>query len=360
MTTLHASISLKPPNHDATGHDPHTRELTESGDTYEEAMAAVRVQCLTATTSTGCAARLDPLSLLVIEGVGAVLSGQPAALAGITSRGDRVKGSVIAQRLARVEQHVTELRIVMVCVTVIAGVAQVVARAYPGSEKDPSPWPTIALWTALLLVAGTAVESIWGLARIKTRRRREKKELELHKTLVSVLVEVAKLTKVDVDVAGANVWSIYTPRGGEAPCLFREAHERLSSHPQMSDRAWTKGKGLIGRCWEKGEARFQDWGELQRKHENKSEMNEAAWRQVPDRDRWGFERDEYLDLIRKYQQIIAVPITDSQGKMIGCLSVDIPADRPAPDSRCLDSREVRLVLATAAEGLRSLIPSSTV
>lgn len=42
VTTLHASISLKPPSHDAAGHDPQTRELTESGDTYDNAMNAVR------------------------------------------------------------------------------------------------------------------------------------------------------------------------------------------------------------------------------------------------------------------------------------------------------------------------------
>lgn len=42
MTTLHASISLKPPSHDTKGHDPQTRELTESAATYDEALAAIR------------------------------------------------------------------------------------------------------------------------------------------------------------------------------------------------------------------------------------------------------------------------------------------------------------------------------
>jgi hypothetical protein len=290
---------------------------------------------------------------------GAVLS--RSALSGMTGArsGGPVKGSTIARHLASLEKHVAELRWLMIFVAAVATVTQAMAVARPGTTEEASPWPVIALIATIFLALGTAIEGIWGIRRVRARHAREGRELELHKALVSVLVEVSKVAGLDVDVPGANVWSIYTKRK-EEPSLFREAHERLSGHPQMSDRAWTQGKGVIGRCWKSESPKFQDWSKLQSKFAGKTEVSEAAWGRLSDGDRWGFEREEYLDMIGKYQQIIAVPITDSQGKMLGCLSVDIPADRPSANPRCLDTAEVRLVLGTAAQGLRSLMPSSTV
>lgn len=270
-----------------------------------------------------------------------------------------MKGSTITRHLARLDRHVAELRYAMIGLVVLTTVAQAFAQFGPGARDPSSPWPAVAFWLTLALVLASAFDSVWGIVRVRGRQARSDRDLELEKALVSVLVELSKITGVDVDVPGANVWSIYTRRG-QAPSFYREAHRRLSSHPQMSDLAWTKGKGVIGRCWKEDSVKFHDWTPQQLKYATKDQMTDAMWRQVKEPDRWGFDRDEFLPLIKKYQQIIAVPIKDTQGRMIGCLSVDIPADRPAPDSRCLDTAVVRLVLATAAEGLRSLIPSRTV
>ncbi|GCE75880.1 hypothetical protein [Cellulomonas biazotea] len=267
-----------------------------------------------------------------------------------------MRGSAIARELRRVDAWVQIGRVVLIVLAASAAATQIMAARYPGTAKDPSLWPGAAVLTGVVLIVATAAESVWGLFRVRHRGRSEANALQIEKQLVSVLVQVAKEAHIDVDVAGCNVWRIYTPRHG-APALHRVGHRRLSDYPPMSDRAWTKGKGVIGRCWDSGQTRFWDFTALQEKMKNKTELSEAAWRAMKPADRWGFDRDEYLDAIRKYQQVLAVPIVDSQGQVLGCISIDIPSDRPAANPRCLDTPEVRGVLATAAETVRGLISS---
>ena len=268
-----------------------------------------------------------------------------------------MKGSAIARELARLDRWVRRSRLAMIGLVAVAALAEVMTYRYPGTKTDPSPWPTIAVFTRISLILATAAESAWGLYRVHRRETEASRALQIDKQLVSILVQVAKETGVDVDVPGCNVWRIYSPRGGGEPALHREGHRRLSDYPQPSDRAWTKGKGVIGRCWEQGASKFWDYTNLQKRHESKAAISESAWKTMKPADRWGFDRDEYLDAIRKYQQVLAVPIVDSQGQVLGCVSIDIPTDRPANDPRCLDTPEVRGILASAAEALRGLIPS---
>lgn len=215
------------------------------------------------------------------------------------------------------------------------------------------PWVIPAARYAL--IASTLAESTWGLSRVKARERTNARELELDKQCVSLLVTLARVAQIEVDVAGCNVWSKqYSRRHGTY--LWREHRRRLSNYPQPSEVLWTEGKGVIGRCLKEGEDVYQSWRPAQRQWADTEEISATQWRDVSERERWGFGRAEYLRSIRKYSEILAMPIKDRHGRVLGVLSVDIPADRaPADDSLCLKSGDVRSIVSTAADSLRALL-----
>ena len=257
-----------------------------------------------------------------------------------------VEGSAIARRLRNQDKLVHWSRVAMIGLVLVVGMLEVSTAA---------SWFTTWRWVIpsgrIAILGATGFESAWGLARVASRGRASDNALQIDKTLVSVLVTVSKEVEVDVDVPGCNVWSIYQPRG-RAAALYRAGGRRLSEYPQRSQVTWTKGKGLIGRCWEEGEPQFRDWTTLQRQHPATQEVTERAWKKMGQPARWGFERQEYLRSIHKYQQILAVPIKDEHGRVLGCVSLDIPVDRPA---NSINTGAVREVLARAAETLRYLI-----
>lgn len=247
-----------------------------------------------------------------------------------------------------VEERVTSFRYLMIVIAAVVGLAQV-------AEAAEAKWlPGWAAPTGLIvLIVATLVEGVWGVRRAKRRRAEDSRRLDLDKQMVSVLVTVSKLTGIDVDIPGCNVWSIETE--ARTPRLHREYRRRLSDFPQASKVEWTQGKGVIGRCWEEGEPVHVDWTKAQSKFAKREELSEAAWKGMTERERWGFERHEYLRSIRKYSEILAVPIKDDDGHVLGVVSVDIPSERAGGSSSCLGSGDVREVMTHAAISLRDFV-----
>ena len=116
------------------------------------------------------------------------------------------------------------------------------------------------------------------------------------------------------------------------------------------------GKGVIGMCWKDCSVKFKDWGADQRRYDGVTALSNAQWDRVTPARRWGFDQGNYLAAINKYAQVLAYPITDEEGKFIGCVSIDIPKAEeglidPVPEE-ALGAGSVRSALAQSAISLR--------
>lgn len=135
---------------------------------------------------------------------------------------------------------------------------------------------------------------------------------------------VNALTHIDVKPLGASAWVVrgWTIEGWRPRRkLHRLARERVNDMPAPSGITWTKGKGVIGRCWETGQAEVHDAGSL---HARLQDVRRADWDKVPNEDRRRLKYGEYQKIGAKYGTVIVVPILDKHESVIGVVSLDAP------------------------------------
>lgn len=228
----------------------------------------------------------------------------------------------------------------------------------------PPVWGLFLLISAIPLTA--LVDSIVQGRRERTIGETRDDEIDRLKACVALAAEIHEYTQIDLTIIGVSVWGIHTPGRGMVgrpvaePSLYRLTRFRVSAHPTPSDASWTRGRGVIGRCWRDEDVAFKDWTSLQDTYAGATSMSESRWSALSEERRWGFERSQFLSGIRKYAQVLAVPIKDEHGVFIGCLSVDIPTADPSlvpavPAGVKLDRGSVRGAMTRAAQSLRSLV-----
>lgn len=182
-------------------------------------------------------------------------------------------------------------------------------------------------------------------------------------TLRALLVNLVDASQVDWTSIGVNALLVrkrYRWFGRES--LHRVGRERIRSTPRHSDVVWTRGKGVIGRCWERG----QDYGsDLRAIYADIAGMSEQEWSNlgsnqpgITEEDWAQFSVDKtfglsYADFLRTrhHRVVVATPILDRAGRVIGVVSAD---SRDAGLDQ-LFTDEVRGVLGSAAETIRNLL-----
>lgn len=231
--------------------------------------------------------------------------------------------------------------------------------------KNWEPWDWVLYGLIGLIPAVLVLETIARAKRESALLQDRTDRSDLTKACAALAVEVHEITDIKVTALGVSVWRIYTParpwwrRWKRAEALERIERFRLGGHPPPSDSSWTKGKGVIGKCWEDGRETFNDWGAAQARHAGVTALSNAQWGRLTEAHKWGFGREHYLAAIKKYAQVLAYPITDVEGKFIGCVSVDIPTAEdglidPVPEN-ALGAGAVRSVVARSAVTLRRWI-----
>lgn len=224
-------------------------------------------------------------------------------------------------------------------------------------------------WLLLTLIAAIpiayVVDNVVQNSREKGLHSKSDVQMDILKACVALAAEVHRITGIDLEILGVSVWRVYVPGRRWWPhrrhvdCLERVERFRIGAHPAPSDASWTKGKGVIGKCWDNEQLLFQDWGSTQRSFSGVTSMSDSRWNGVTANRRWGFDRTNYLDAINKYAQVLAQPITDRHGAFIGCLSIDIPAAAdgivPVVAENALGVGEVRGAATQAAQSLRMLL-----
>jgi hypothetical protein len=180
------------------------------------------------------------------------------------------------------------------------------------------------------------------------RERRLQDTRRISETLRGLLVQVVQASNLDWTAIGINAFLVRRRyRWVGARVLDRVGRERIRSTPAPSRVLWSRGKGVIGRCWESG----QDLGFDLREHFAEiSDLTADQWADLPHEQRLGLSHDEYLRT-RQHGLVVATPVLDRSGKVIGVISADAPSG--ARDR--LWNEQVREVLGSGAVALRNLI-----
>ncbi len=202
-----------------------------------------------------------------------------------------------------------------------------VASAIVLSTKDAFGWPGYALigatWVSVFLAG---VEQIRRAFREYLGERDYKRIQRVNEVLRAGFTDVVREAGLDWNSTGIRLGlnAFFVKRRWWPPFrreLMRYGQARITiSNP--SGIRWTRGKGVIGRCWQErqdaGRNQAADYGPYINSSETEWTALDPAFR-----DRLDF--DEFRR-VKHYGAVIATPITDERGRFVGCISVDAPGN----------------------------------
>lgn len=201
----------------------------------------------------------------------------------------------------------------------IIAAATVVAALF-GADTPRDFWDGRESWF-LTAIALLAISAVRPLVSDFLGRRSVQEEQRLLDALKAAHVQVVEITGIDWKDLGLHAFVV--KRG--IPWFWQEqlvrvARWRLKSFPPAVGVRWTRGKGLIGRCWDLrqnvGADLAKDWGE--------EALSRDQWEELDEELKYGLAFEEY-ERLRIYGAIVATPILGSGGRFLGCISADAPA-----------------------------------
>ena len=179
-------------------------------------------------------------------------------------------------------------------------------------------------WQLASLVAIAAIAIVSSFARsfgVVRARRVEARRRFVAKALRALPWAVHDLTDgaVPVPVLGASAWRIRSV--GPFHRLRRVARERVKDEPGPSGITWTRGKGVVGRCWAQGRMQVVDVDDLWSSY---LDCDEPTWELAPEDVRMELTFAEFQRIRGKYGTVVAAPVFDEDENMIGCVTLDAP------------------------------------
>lgn len=225
-----------------------------------------------------------------------------------------------------------------------AGLGALVLGLQQSGEWKPPDW---LVWVAVL--SGTAsilIEGLLGVFRESSSTNAPYDAGDRQKFMAGCAVEVHQRANVPIASLGLSLWVIHRPRTGvwshvrsalrlrrpsrPDPFLYRIERFRPSDPPATSE-AWVAGRGVIGECVANNKMTFRDYRPVQRDYPSGTTLSASQWKDITKADRDdGFSKQDFVRMIHRYEQVFAYPITDGDGRVVGCVSLDVTA--PAQDS----------------------------
>jgi len=199
------------------------------------------------------------------------------------------------------------------------------------------------------VLSGTAsilIEGLIGVFRESSSTNAPYDAGDRQKFMAGCAVEVHQLADVPIASLGLSLWVIHRPRTRVSdhlrsalkfrrpsradPFLYRIERFRPSDPPATSE-AWVAGRGVIGECIANNKMTFRDYRSVQRDYPSGTALSASQWKEIAKSDRAdGFSKQDFVRMIHRYEQVFAYPITDDDGRVVGCVSLDVTA--PPPDS----------------------------
>jgi hypothetical protein len=207
-----------------------------------------------------------------------------------------------------------------------------------------SPWTVVSIASC---VGGVIFLDNMRLLRSNFQSaERHAARTSMQAALITALHLTSKEKSVDLLSLGGSVFSLrkhWTMRRWVLPIPWLPWHEerlhrilrcRLSDRPQESDVRWTRGKGTIGECWDQNVPILHDRRRAAARYGRGHHPDESVFSHLRPDQHCGFTREEFIQTIDKYGEVLAVPIVKPHsGQLIGVLSIDCRADAyPSVDS----------------------------
>lgn len=195
-------------------------------------------------------------------------------------------------------------------------------------------------WLSFVVAALTAVDKIFGLVRAKVEEGRERATVRVQAAAMSLLVDLAELTQVNIKHLGFSVFAV------RRKSLVRVFRFRLDAYPRPTPVRWERGKGAVGECWDTGRTVHRDWRE-QLEAQGPNGLSEDEFDALGDLAD-GFTFKEYLGISNKYSEVLAVQVTSEAGAILGVISVDVAKDAAQP-TNVLDMDDVESKVTATGE-----------
>jgi hypothetical protein len=104
--------------------------------------------------------------------------------------------------------------------------------------------------------------------------------------------------------------------------LSQLASARLGAAPRPSGIAWTRGTGVIGRCWDEGKLVIMD---LAAPYAAYREEPDTTWITASPDVSLNLTWTEFERLATVYARVAAAPVRDDSGRVRGCVAIDVAA-----------------------------------
>ena len=129
--------------------------------------------------------------------------------------------------------------------------------------------------------------------------------------------------------------------------------ERVRPQDDMAESGvgFAPAKGAVGKCWVSKNPVHHPWSKLNKRWV-KNQPNENQWSSLPAADRRGFAMHEWITMLGRYAEVLAVPVTVG-ADMTGVLAVDRLWDPSAPVADHLDDMRVKRAVMAIARTLES-------
>lgn len=197
-------------------------------------------------------------------------------------------------------------------------------------------WPSAEFWNGkagwavggLALTAAVPVlQAIIAERGERSRRKAIEREQTVQTFLIACLIYVVRHAKADWENTGIQAF-VVRGWGGWARQV-RLSKIRLGAIPSSGIR-WTKGKGVIGRCWETRTPQYVDLAAHFAPYLGDSQ---EQWDGLPAATRFGLSFSDFQTQKGKYGIVAAVPIIDRKDNYVGCITADMPPNPARVPSR---------------------------
>lgn len=249
-------------------------------------------------------------------------------------------------------------------ITVRSIAAVVAASGVAGtSAQQAGVWdnpPTGLLWACILSPGVVAVgEQVRAIVKERKAGSRDNRQQAIDLALTEAVLRISDQTKYDKWDVGVSLWKVKKSRlgwlTGRTDVMVRMGHRRFNPRPTRSDIVWTRGKGVIGICWETQDEVDRDLRPACRRFPNGA-CTEKRWKSVGADLRMGMSLDEFRTMIGKYGEVLAVPIKSANGTFLGCVAVDIPIAACKPDDGArLGTIAVKNIVALTADLMQEVV-----
>lgn len=221
-------------------------------------------------------------------------------------------------------------------------------------KPETLPWvhdTRLQLSAVTVLVVVTLTDAIRRAVDRARVSGTERRRVAVRNQLNTLLVTVAENLNLSVSDLGCGLF-LCRPRGvRRSERLVRTERVRIPDDLHESAVVFTKGKGAVGQCWQLGIPRHTDWIGINSKYAHDLDLVQHRWDTLSPETRRNFTVQEFIALVGKYAEVLAVPITDN-GVFVGCIAIDRRWDGEGEHERCiLDNASTKKLMGNVAKTL---------